>query len=276
MHQILEWMGGYIWLTAFVLGALHALQPGHGKTIVAAYLVGAHGTVKDAVFLGIVVTITHTLVIYLLAGIAQGSSAFLPMEEVEGYLGIFASLMILIVGLGLLYSQWRRHHASHQTHHHASHNHSHEHHAHHDGSAHEGNHRHEHPHGHSHSHDDGHSHLPGFGHSHPDPSQMTSLTSIFLLGVSGGIVPCPEGLAVFLASLASGQIETGLLLVMVFSLGLAATLVAVGILFLKASHLFGKSEHAGKWGERIAWVSAALISIVGAVYLGKYLVQLYA
>ena len=102
---------------------------------------------------------------------------------------------------------------------------------------------------------------------------MTSLSKVFLLGISGGIVPCPEGLAVFLASVAGGQMETGLLLVMVFSLGLAATLMAVGIVFIKASQWFGNSAGSGVWGTRVSWISAVLITVVGAVYFAKYAVQ---
>lgn len=277
METLLVWMGGYIWLTAFVLGAAHALQPGHGKTIVAAYLVGARGTVRDAVILGVVVTITHTLTIYVLAALAGWGSLYWDMAEVERYLGVLAALLILLVGLSLLWTQWRRRAPDAGHAHGHSHDHSH-------GNEHGHPHDHAHPHSHGGDHDDSHdgdhgyahdhAHLPGFSHSHPDPSEMTSLSKIFLLGVSGGIVPCPEGLAVFLASIAGGQIKTGLLLVMVFSLGLAASLVAVGILFIKASSLLRDRPGAGQWGYRISWVSAVLITGVGVIYLGKYLMEM--
>lgn len=257
MEILLEWMGGYIWLTAFVLGAIHALQPGHGKTIVAAYLVGTRGTVKDAVLLGIVVTITHTLVIYILAAVAGWGSLFWNQDEIERYLGAFAALLIMTVGITLIWSLWRRHALL--------------------GASHTHTQNHSHPHNHVHdSHEDhreDHMHLPGFSHSHPEPEQMTSLSKVFLLGVSGGIVPCPEGLAVFLASVAGGQMETGLLLVMVFSLGLAATLMAVGIVFIKASSWFGTTAGSGVWGIRVSWISAVLITVVGAVYFAKYVYQ---
>lgn len=250
MEQALYWLGGYIWLTAFVLGAVHALQPGHGKTIVAAYLVGARGTVRDALMLGVVVTGTHTLIIYVLAAAAHGGSLFLPMEKVEGYLGAFASLLILGVGVSLLYQHWRSRPGR--------------------GPG----------HGHGHEHDRGrpdgpaHAHRPGAAHAHADPAQTTSLSRIFVLGISGGIVPCPEGLAVFLAAIAGGRIDQGLLLVAVFSLGLAATLVAVGIAFLKASALFRRFEGGRAWGRRVGWASAVLITLVGAAYLGRYLLVL--
>ena len=103
---------------------------------------------------------------------------------------------------------------------------------------------------------------------------MTSLSQVFLLGISGGIVPCPEGLAVFLASLAGGQIRTGLLLVVVFSLGLAATLVAIGIVFVKASRLLEGRWDLARWGDRITWVSASLITAVGVIYLGRALLPM--
>ena len=275
MEILLEWMGGYIWLTAFVLGAIHALQPGHGKTIVAAYLVGTRGTVKDAVLLGIVVTITHTLVIYILAAVAGWGSLFWNQEEIEQYLGAFAALLIMTVGVTLIWSLWRRH-ASRERSHTLPHDHVHPEageHSNHSPSDHHHTHDHVHAHDHREDHREDHVHLPGFSHSHPAPEQMTSLSNVFLLGVSGGIVPCPEGLAVFLASVAGGQMETGLLLVMVFSLGLAATLMAVGIVFIKASQWFGNSAGSGVWGIRVSWISAVLITVVGAVYFAKYAIQ---
>lgn len=304
MQQAAEWLGGYIWLTAFVLGALHALQPGHGKTIVAAYLVGSRGTVRDAVLLGVVVTLTHTMTIYLLAGLAQAGALLMPVTELEQYLGAVAASLILLVGLALIWSQWRR-----RGHHH-SHGGQHDQHPGHGGEQDQHNHRNGGEHGHGHHHAQGgahgsgraqgaggehehshgvhhgvprgvphaaheHAHLPGLRHSHADPKRMTSLSAVFMLGISGGIVPCPEGLAVFLASLAGGQMEKGLLLVMVFSLGLAATLVAVGIIFIKASSLLRHRADAGQWGNRISWASALLVTLVGAIYLSRYLSALW-
>lgn len=282
MQQAAEWLGGYIWLTAFVLGALHALQPGHGKTIVAAYLVGSRGTVRDAVLLGVVVTLTHTMTIYLLAALAQAGALLMPVTELEQYLGAVAASLILLVGLALIWSQWRR-----RGHHH-SHGGQQDQHNHRNGGEHD--HGHHHAQGEEHEHSHGvhhgvprgvphaaheHAHLPGLRHSHADPKRMTSLSAVFMLGISGGIVPCPEGLAVFLASLAGGQMEKGLLLVMVFSLGLAATLVAVGILFIKASSLLRHRADAGLWGNRISWASALLVTLVGAIYLSRYLSALW-
>lgn len=277
MQIAMEWLGGYIWPTAFVLGAIHALQPGHGKTIVAAYLVGTRGTVRDAVMLGVVVTITHTLIIYVLAALAQGGSLFLPLGEIEQYLGAVASVLIVAVGLTLVRAQWKRGliRAA------VPHDHSLDApHAPQPVLAHAHGDAHAHAHGKGHEASDegahSHAHLPGFSHSHGDPAAMTSLSKVFMLGISGGIVPCPEGLAVFLASIAGGEIETGVLLVMVFSLGLAATLVAVGIVFLKASSLLRDSPRASDWGYRIAWISAILITVVGAIYLMRYLALIFS
>lgn len=260
MQTLMEWMGGYIWVTAFVLGAIHALQPGHGKTIVAAYLVGTKGTVKDAIFLGVVVTFTHTVVIYILAAFAQGGAIFFSMEAIESGLGAVASLLIVVVGLTLLRANWPAAGRGQNHHHHPDHQH------------HEGGHAHSHDHDHHHDSPAGHahSHFPGVTHVHASPSEMTSLSKIFMLGVSGGIVPCPEGLAVFLASVAGGQMQTGLLLVMVFSLGLAGTLVVVGILFLKASGWLSRWDGGKDLGARISLVSAGLITVVGMIYLVKY------
>ena len=273
MTQMMEWLGGYLWLAAFVLGAAHALQPGHGKTIVAAYLIGSRGTVKDACLLGVVVTFTHTITIFILAILAKSGAFFLDLERLEKWLGMAASLLIIAVG-GVLIVQLLR-----QTKRTAQgqgsrrlHQHGHE----------RREHGHTHPGGAAHSHpvgrgadgtnaDPEHTHFPGVRHSHRPPEGDASLSQVFLLGVSGGIVPCPEGLAIFLASVAGGRLETGLLLVVVFSLGLAATLVLIGILFLRASSLLNNSARSRLWSQRIRWFSAVLITGVGLVYFVRYL-----
>src|ERR1700734_2232724 len=176
-QQITPWMIAAGLGIAFVLGAAHALTPGHGKTIVAAYLVGSRGTLKHAAFLGGMVTFTHTVSVFLLGLATLFLFQYVVRQKVTQVLGAISGLSIVAIGGWMLY---KRLHGAGHTHSH-DHGHSHDHtdeHHHHD---------HEHSHGHSHSHE--HSHGPG-GHSHTHVPDEMSWSGLTALGVSGGLVPC--------------------------------------------------------------------------------------
>jgi hypothetical protein len=179
-------------LVAFGLGTIHALSPGHGKTVVAAYLVGSRGTARHALLLGATVTVSHTIGVFLLGLATLYLSKFFVPERLYPWLGFFSGLSIFMIGLILLRQRWQ--------------------------STRDGMpfHDHDHPHG---GHDDpDHSH---HHHHHGDGS----LRGIVGLGITGGIVPCPSALVVLLSAIAFHQIAFGLLLIVAFSAGIAATLV---------------------------------------------------
>src|ERR1700685_2675581 len=142
-EQLTPWMIAAAIGIAFVLGAAHALTPGHGKTIVAAYLVGSRGTLKHAAFLGAMVTFTHTVSVFLLGLATLFLFQYIVPQKVTQVLGAISGLSIVAIGGWVLYK--RLHHA-----HAHSHDHAHHHHHHHD------HHHHDHPHDHSHS----HTHVP--------------------------------------------------------------------------------------------------------------------
>src|SRR5512143_1392345 len=127
--DFLTWLQGSsligFYMAAFVLGAFHALEPGHGKTVVAAYLVGSKGRSYEAVLLGLIVTFTHTFSIILLAVIAKYAAARYTDQQLHTYLGLVAAVLILGVGLSMLYARWRALHG--HSHHSHSHGHSHVH-----------------------------------------------------------------------------------------------------------------------------------------------------
>src|SRR5437870_7078170 len=81
-------------LVAAALGALHALSPGHGKTIVGAYLVGARGTARHALFLGLVVTATHTLGVYALGLVTLTASQYIVPEQIFPWLGAASVILV--------------------------------------------------------------------------------------------------------------------------------------------------------------------------------------
>lgn len=205
---------GWQWLlvglmVAFGIGGMHALEPGHGKTIVAAYLVGSRGTMKHAAMLGGLVTFTHTISVFLL-GLAMLllSKSFVP-ERVIRVLEAVSGMSIVVIGAVMLVQRLRLLRAGAHSHDHHHHDHGHHH-----GHAHE-----------HHHHDHGHSHVP--------EGEIT-FSSLVALGVSGGLVPCPAALVIMLAAIAFGHTGAGLVLLVAFSLGLAAVLMAVGMMVLFA------------------------------------------
>src|SRR5581483_1858926 len=165
-------------LVAMFWGAAHALSPGHGKSIVAAYLVGSRGTVRHAALLGLTVTVTHTIGVFALGLVTLSLSAFVVPDHVYPWLNLVSSLLIVSVGLSVLrwrFREWRGGPAA-DTH--------------------------DHRHGHDHDHDHGHGH-----HDH-DPA--LGLRRLLGVGISGGIIPCPTALVVLLAAISLHRVGYGL------------------------------------------------------------------
>lgn len=206
---------------AFGLGAMHALSPGHGKTIVAAYLVGSRGTLKHAMFLGSTVTLTHTASVFLLGLGVLCFEQYIVPDRIIPWLGALSGLSIVSIGIMLMYQRSKALLAGEVHVHPHSHDHGHEH-------THE--HHHDHPrppHVHSHG---------GRPHSHV-PTGKVSIGSLVALGVSGGLVPCPSALVLMLSAIALGHAGMGLMLLVAFSCGLALVLMAVGIVVVHARNL---------------------------------------
>lgn len=219
-------------LIAFGLGAVHALTPGHGKTIVGAYLVGSRGTVPQAILLGIVVTVTHTFSVILL-GLACLFlfQKYLPPTLIP-WIGVASGFLMTLLGLTLLSGQV----PSFIHHHHDD----------------EDGHHHHHHHGHHHHH---HHHIP----------DKLSLGGLISLGVTGGMVPCPEALAVLLTALALNKLVLGLLILLAFSSGLAAVLVAIGIVMVSAARLLEKRYPSKTMISRLSDLSYATMIVMGMV-----------
>ncbi|MBV9742828.1 MAG: sulfite exporter TauE/SafE family protein [Acidobacteriia bacterium] len=230
-------------IVAFGLGAVHALSPGHGKTIVAAYLVGTRGTPAHAVFLGAMVTFTHTISVFLLGFATLFLSRFILPEKIYPVLGVISGVSIVWIGGLLLHKRLRLA----RMHPHA-HTHNHDHH-------------HLHDHVHSHAHDHHHDH----SHSHSHVPDDVSLGGLIALGASGGLVPCPSALVVLLSAIALGRVGLGLILLVAFSLGLAGVLMAIGLLVLYAKHLLpdSKKSAAHPAFRLVPVFSAALIVCIG-------------
>jgi ABC-type nickel/cobalt efflux system permease component RcnA len=220
------------------LGAFHALEPGHGKTVVAAYLVGSRGTAWHALMLGLIVTVTHTAGVYVFGAITLFASHYIVPERLYPWLGVTSGLIIAGLGLSLLI---RRYAGRNQP---PSHAHVH---------------GHAHPHAHVHGHtvDHPHTHDHRTLHHHDPSSSAVSRRELLALGVTGGIVPCPAALVVLLSALSLHRVGFGLLLIVAFSIGLAAVLIAIGILMVYAHHLMERLQGDGVLITRWLPISSA-------------------
>jgi nickel/cobalt transporter (NicO) family protein len=257
-------------LAAMLLGAVHALSPGHGKTIVGAYLIGSRGTPRHAVFLGTTVTITHTLGVFVLGFATLYASRFIVPERLFPILSMLSAVMVLGMGILLLVQRTRAAYPA-------------------LAAAKRGS-TVFHPvtaatgpasgrglifaqaqgygHGHDHSHSDGtlHSHGGGAIHSHLPPGasgEKITWRSLLTLGISGGLVPCPSAMVLLLAAVALNKTAYGMLLVVAFSVGLAITLTAVGLAFLYARNRFRKRRPGARWPQLLPILSAGMITVLG-------------
>jgi ABC-type nickel/cobalt efflux system permease component RcnA len=226
-------------LAAFGWGAVHALSPGHGKAMVAAYLVGTRGTARHAVALGLTVTVTHTIGVFALGAVALALSAYVLPEQLYPWLNLASGLLVLGVGASVVRSRVRRARAPAHEHHH-----------------------HDHDDSHSHDHDHGHDH--GHGHHHHDHADLRP-RALLAMGASAGLIPCPSALVVLLGAVAQHQIGLGMVLIVAFSAGLAATLTGLGLLVVAAGRV--STRLSGARAGRVLAVLPAL-SAVAIVAVG--------
>jgi nickel/cobalt exporter len=212
---------------AFGLGALHAFEPGHGKTMVAAYLVGSRGTPKHAILLGLMTTFSHTVSVFALGFVTIFLSRSIMPEKMAKVLGVTSGLSIVAIGGLLLYQRLMKLAAAQE-------------------------------HGHSHGHAHPHHHLPEDG---------IALGSLVALGVSGGMAPCPAALVLLLTAISLGRPGFGVLLLLAFSVGLAIVLMATGLLVLYAKNLLPKKHRNPRSPlmQMMPVVSAAVIVVIGLV-----------
>jgi len=213
-------------LAAFGWGAVHALSPGHGKAMVAAYLVGTRGTARQAVALGATVTVTHTAGVALLGVVALTLSQYVLPDDLYPWLNLAAGLLVLGVGAAVLRGRVVR-----KRHHH-------------------------------HHHD----------HSHAPPDTL-SARGLVAMGVSAGLIPCPSALVVLLGAVAQHQIALGLLLIVAFSAGLAATLTALGLAVVWTTRAAGRLKVPGRALAALPTLSAIAIVGIGILLTAQALPQ---
>lgn len=251
-------------LLAMLLGAGHAALPGHGKTILAAYLAGKRGRRRDALAVAGTVTATHTGGVLAL-GLLLSAGTALAGDRVLGWLGLVSGTIVVGVGASMLLAAARRRRldADHHDHSHDNHGHGHGHH--------HGDHDHAHPHDHAAEH--GHSHH-GTDSDHPHPRRR-SRWGLAGIGLAGGLVPSPSALVVLLAAIGLGRTGYGVVLVVAYGAGMAATLTGAGLLLLALQRRLARSATGGRLPARLARLTgrinaatpaatATLVLLVGA------------
>jgi nickel/cobalt transporter (NicO) family protein len=267
--------------SSFWAGAAHAATPGHGKTIAAAYIVGARGKPIDAVILGIFVTLSHTSGIVLIGVLASLGSTWLRPQRIEAYLAIAVGIMVIVLGLWMLWAQrdlvalamGEAGEPGDGTGRTATQAHDHD-----------PDHDHDHPHSHGHGeHGPGESvvwHSHGFGRVHSHQLDVVAenrpkLPVLLALGIAGGLLPDPAALALLLGALSSGKVLLGLVTVVVFSIGFAMTLVVVGIVAAKVGEKV-LDWLASIWMIRLQIATSLLIVAMGVVLTVRAVSELSA
>jgi nickel/cobalt transporter (NicO) family protein len=233
------WIGALAVVLATLLGAAHAALPGHGKTVMAMYLAGRAGRPRDAVTVGAAVTLTHTLGVAAI-GLVLSGAVSIAGERVLGWLELASGLLVAVVGAGMLRSALRQH-----------------------------GHRHPHPHRDDHHHDHVGVDVVAHGHSHRSSTRTTRRLGLAAMGIAGGLVPSPSALVVLLGAIALGRAGFGLLLVVAYGVGMAATLTVAGLLLLwLRDRVDARSRRAPGWSALAGRLAVALpTATAGAVLL---------
>lgn len=233
MEQL--WIAG----TALLLGALHAMEPGHSKTVIAAYVAGAQDNQRralaSALVLGCSVALSHTFTIIALALLAQFALASVTGEAAHQWLQGASAALTLLLG-GILFYQARRKPA------HVHHEHCCEHHT-----------------------------------NEKTTKRANSYAMLSLIGVGGGLVPCPSALAALLSAGASGQLARGVWVVVLFSCGIALTLVLVSLLACQAQKQWRSRWSFARWARwepHFPLLTAAIITLIGLISLAKLILNL--
>ncbi len=237
-------------LVAAVAGAGHALSPGHGKTVMAAYLVGTRGRARHAVLLGAAVTVSHTLGVLGLGAVVLLASDALPAERIYPVLGMLSGAAVIVIGAWLLVGCLRRMRVE------TSHAHGHDH---------------GHPHDHSHAH----------GHPHEHASPAPGIRGLLAIGIAGGLVPSTAALVLLLAAVAAGQPAYGIVLALAFGVGMAVVLTGIGLAIVHGRQRIGPRLAGWAVGTRVParlagaapWAIAVVVLVGGVLLTGQALAQ---
>ena len=244
LPHIIQSSTAHAWLylpLAALLGALHALEPGHAKSLMAAYIVAIRGTTSQAVTLAISAAVGHTIVVWLLAIAALAFGERYIVEQAEPWLTLLSGVLIVLLAIRMFWMlRGNGHrHAHGQDRHHDDHDH------------------HDHHHGHGHGH---HHHAP------PSGGHVTT-GQIVWFGFTGGLLPCPAAIAVLLVCIQIKAFALGVAMVAAFSIGLALTLVTIGVSVAWGSgKLLSLWPGFDRWAARLPYISAGIVMVMGLAF----------
>jgi ABC-type nickel/cobalt efflux system permease component RcnA len=256
IEELLQQGNGWLFIpSAILLGALHGLEPGHSKTMMAAFIVAIRGTMKQAIILGLSATLSHTAVVWVVALLGMTFGEQWSAETTEPYFKLVSASLIICVALWMLWRTHRQHRGYIKL----------------DG----------HAHAHVHDHKDGHKHNDEMmiykddherAHAHQVQEFVATRTittnQIIIFGLTGGLLPCPAAITVLLLCLQLKQHTLGAMLVLCFSIGLAVTLTASGaVAAWGLRHASSRFGNLNKLAARAPYISGAIILCVG-IYVG--------
>lgn len=235
-------------LLAIVLGALHALEPGHGKTLLAISLVGARATVPQAVILATALTVAHTIGVLIFGVVVLTLARYVVPEALYPWIALLSGIFVALLGARALGREIARRRS---------------------GAAHTHDHTHDHGH-HHHHHDDGGFTEAVHAHSHLIPGTAPiSFRSAVVAASTGNVAPCPAALVVLLAAIATHRIGWGLVLIVAFSIGLALTLTLLGVAVVRGAAWLTRRPQFDRFARYAPLVTAAAISVIGAWMIGE-------
>lgn len=252
---------------AILLGALHGLEPGHSKTMMAAFIVAIRGTLKQAVLLGLAATLSHTVVVWIIAMAGMWFGRGWDAQTAEPWFQLLSGIIIIAIALWMLWRTWRESHGAHDHHHHDHEHHHHDHEHHHDHDHHAPH----HPHANLVDADwqDAHQRAHAEEINRRFKGQDVTTGQIVMFGLTGGLIPCPASITILLICLQLKHVALGATLVLSFSVGLALTLVASGaIAAIGLKHVSKRWSGFGELSRKAPWFSGALIIVVGLYMMG--------
>jgi nickel/cobalt transporter (NicO) family protein len=256
--QLLQQGTAHAWLyvpVAILLGALHGLEPGHSKTMMAAFIIAVRGTVWQAALLGFCAALSHTLIIWILAGLALQYGSHWNVEQTEPYFLLISGL--IVIGMAVWTIMRLREEHGHHHHHHG-----------------------EGEHGHDHSHDDldaedAHARAHAEDIRKRFANREVTTGQIVIFGLTGGLMPCPAAVSILIICLQLKEFSLGFGIVAAFSFGLALTMISVGVL---ASWGFQKLAEKSGWFSRVAarapYVSSCLLIALGLAFAWRGLAMM--
>lgn len=266
LPELLQQGTAHAWLfipTAILLGALHGLEPGHSKTMMAAFIIAVRGTIAQAILLGVSAAISHTLVVWIVALGGQYLGQGLDPETTEPYFQVGSAAIVVGIALWMLWRTWRegQREAAHDHHHHDHHGHG------------------DHDHDHDHDHPQGlkvgdGEYMDAHARAHANDierrftGQAVTTGQIIMFGLTGGLIPCPAAITVLLLCLQLKQLSLGVVLVICFSIGLAVTMVSAGVAAsISVRHVQKRWSGFDRFARRAPYASGLLMLVI-ALYMG--------